>query len=159
MAFLPSDMSSQSIGRLIHIARAYEATVYAYLHSTIDELAREDSFCHDDGLWPELYRLIPIGRSKATANCYQEISSVPVGCPEEPGLLPLLFIISCISENAEQTWVAFKRVESLAANFCLGNMNFIREFVFEIWSRRVKSSDWSDWRKLLADFKWDLILC
>ena len=152
-------MSPASIINLIHIARAYEHAIFAYLHSVIDDLAAGD--INHLALWQDLHAQIPASRSAAIADCLKEMDEVPVNSPEEPGLLPLLFIISCIAENAEDTWVILNRVKLLATNFCLGNMNSISSFLGEIWSRRMDStqSDAVGWRKLLANSKWDLMLC
>ncbi|KAL4874437.1 fungal-specific transcription factor domain-containing protein [Aspergillus karnatakaensis] len=163
LASVPRDMSPDSITRLIYIARAYESSIFAYLHSTLTRLnkrATADTFSSHihESFWSQLHDLIPISKEQAISDCLSEMAQVPAGCPEEPGLMPLLFIVSCVTESAEDTWSVLKRVEVLAVSFCLGNMNFVGAFMREVWVRRVQQRGWGDWQELLAQLKWDLIL-
>ena len=125
----------------------------------MDDLSKRDVECLPTVVWDDLRKMLPVSKDDALADCLRSISMIPTGTPEEPGLLPLLFIISCVTESPEQTWAVLKRVEVLSVNFCLGNMNNVGAFVHEIWWRRVQMGHWHDWRGLLARSKWDLISC
>lgn len=162
-------MPPASTSVLIYVARAYESAILAYLHSVIDSLAERDRVAENNKnhqgplcFWQGLHDLVPSTKEQAVADCIVEILQVPVGAPEEPGLLPLLFIVACIAESPEETWIVLERVEGLAVNFRLGNMDFIGAFVREVWRQRVFAAGSVGcrigWRELLARSKWDLML-
>ena len=153
---LPLGLTPVSVANLVNVASEYENICFAYLSQVLSDIANRD---YRQGT-PEpafLHSLVPMEKAVALEDVLEAASCVPTGSPEEPGLLPLLFLSACISDNPDQIWMALHRVKMLAANFGLGNMHSIHLVLQEIWTRRVHQRDWNDWRGLLDVCNWDLL--
>ncbi|KAL7813403.1 fungal-specific transcription factor domain-containing protein [Trichoderma gracile] len=108
--------------------------------------------------WVYLHALLPMTKADALTECLAAVARVPLGCPEEAGLLPLLFIVACETSRPEQAREALQRVELLGSHIGLGNVRCASALLNQVWMRRSKQVNFSDWRGLLADAKWDLII-
>ncbi|KAL7948069.1 fungal-specific transcription factor domain-containing protein [Trichoderma barbatum] len=108
--------------------------------------------------WASLHALLPVEKAEAVTDCLAAVARVPLGCPEEAGLLPLLFIIACETNRQDQAKEALQRVEALGSHIGLGNVRCASMLLKQIWLRRSTQRDFHDWRGLLAKVKWDLII-
>ncbi|ETS03298.1 hypothetical protein M419DRAFT_75762 [Trichoderma reesei RUT C-30] len=108
--------------------------------------------------WGYLHALLPMTKADALTECLAAVARVPLGCPEEAGLLPLLFIVACETNRPEQAREALQRVEALGSHIGLGNVRCASALLNQVWKRRSEKGNFSDWRGLLADANWDLII-
>ncbi|KAK1255700.1 hypothetical protein MKX07_007959 [Trichoderma sp. CBMAI-0711] len=108
--------------------------------------------------WGYLHALLPMTKADALTECLAAVARVPLGCPEEAGLLPLLFIVACETNRPEQAREALQRVEALGSHIGLGNVRCASALLNQVWKRRSEQRNFSDWRGLLAKAKWDLII-
>lgn len=108
--------------------------------------------------WASLHALLPVAKADALTECLAGIARVPLGAPEEAGLLPLLFIVACETTREDQAHEALLRVEALGSHIGLGNVRCASELLKQVWLRRSTHRDFHDWRGLLAQLQWDLII-
>ncbi|RFU76392.1 c6 transcription factor [Trichoderma arundinaceum] len=108
--------------------------------------------------WASLHALLPAAKAEALTDCLAAVARVPLGCPEEAGLLPLLFIVACETGRQDQAKEALQRVEALGSHIGLGNVRCASMLLKQVWYRRSTQRDFHDWRGLLAKVKWDLII-
>ena len=155
---IPQGMSATTIRHLESVADAYQCAVLACLHAAIDNAAERDVMGRHDAEWAALHEMVPISKAAALTECLEAISSVPLGCPEEAGLLPLLFIVACETDRPDQTAESIQRVEALGSHIGLGNVRCTSELLRKVWSFRARSPARHDWRNLLALTQWDLII-
>ncbi|RDL38692.1 uncharacterized protein BP5553_03032 [Venustampulla echinocandica] len=152
---IPKGMTQETVGRLEHVSRAYESAVYACLHSMIEELSAREGTAE---VWEELRGMLPVSKEAALTGCLADIGLVPCDCPEEAGLLPVLFIVACETDSPEQMTTVLRRVTVLEAHVGLGNIRYAAALLREVWQRRIQLQRWQDWRGLLATSNWDLII-
>lgn len=108
--------------------------------------------------WAYLHALLPAAKAEALTDCLAAVARVPLGSPEEAGLLPLLFIVACETSRQDQAKEAVARVEALGNHIGLGNVRCASMLLRQIWYRRSTQGHFHDWRGLLAKVKWDLII-
>jgi hypothetical protein len=121
----------------------------------IEELSARDGTAE---VWEEFCSMLPVSKEAAVTACLMEIGLVPCDSPEEAGLLPVLFIVACQTDNPEQMMMVLRRVTVLEAHVGLGNIQYAAALLREVWLRRMQSERWYDWRGLLATSNWDLII-
>ena len=92
---LPLGLTPVSVANLVNVASEYENICFAYLSQVLSDIANRD---YRQGT-PEpafLHSLVPMEKAVALEDGLEAASCVPTGSPEEPGLLPLLFLSACI---------------------------------------------------------------
>lgn len=154
-------MSEPALKRLSDVALAYERTNLAYLHLLMETLAQKcwsASHEHVRLVLASLRDTIPTSKEEAISGCLEAASRVPIGTPEEAGLLPPLFIAACLTECPDQTWFTLERAEGIASTIGVGNMHRVTAVIRELWVRRVQLGGWRDWRSLITRSNWDLIV-
>ena len=139
-------MTQDTTVRLEHVARAYESAITACMLSIIDETP---------GLTDGLRDVLP-SKEAALTDCLSHIDHVPCNSPEEAGLLPLLFIVACETNNVEQMRTVQRRVAILETHVGLGNIRSAATLLRQIWLGR-EQSPCTDWRTVLELSDWDLI--
>ncbi|KAL6797858.1 fungal-specific transcription factor domain-containing protein [Trichoderma sp. SZMC 28013] len=183
---IPEGMGPSTIENSSHIAEAYRCAIIACIHAALEILAEreregaiysplvpmEDLSLQSDWQpqstipisipipidWASLHALLPVEKAEALTDCLAAVARVPLGCPEEAGLLPLLFIIACETQRQDQAKEALLRVEALGAHIGLGNVRCAQMLLKQVWARKSVQRDFHDWRGLLAKVKWDLII-
>ncbi|KAH6607066.1 hypothetical protein Trco_003379 [Trichoderma cornu-damae] len=108
--------------------------------------------------WASLHALLPVAKAQALTDCLAAVARVPLGCPEEAGLLPLLFIVGCETDRQDEAKEVLLRVKALGSHIGLGNVRCASALLKQVWYRRAAQRDFRDWRGLLATVKWDLII-
>ncbi|UKZ74418.1 hypothetical protein TrVFT333_002086 [Trichoderma virens FT-333] len=180
---IPEGMGPSTIENSSHIAEAYRCAVIACIHAVLEILEKRER----DGVvysppmpmelsfqtqlqlqsqstipipidWASLHALLPVEKPEALTDCLAAVARVPLGCPEEAGLLPLLFIVACETERQDQAKEALLRVEALGSHIGLGNVKCASMLLKQVWIRKSQQRDFHDWRGLLAKVKWDLII-
>ncbi|KAL7903864.1 hypothetical protein GGI35DRAFT_288128 [Trichoderma velutinum] len=110
MFAIPDDMKDK-IENLSRIAEAYHCAVIARLHGVIDVLegrGRDGTVYHMYAPfysainWASLRAMLPVNKDQALADYVAAVERVPLGCPEEDGLLPLLSIMPVLRETNRQ---------------------------------------------------------
>lgn len=152
---LPPGMTSETVRQLEHVSCAYESAVHACLHSVIEELSAREGTA---AAWETLQGTLPMSKEAALTGCLEAIDMVPCNCPEEAGLLPVLFIVACETDSPEQVREVLRRVAVLEAHVGLGNIRYAAAILREVWARRLRRPRWHGWRNLLATSNWDLII-
>jgi hypothetical protein len=148
-------MTPETVQRLGHVSSAYKSAVHACLHSVVEELsARQETA----PAWETIRRTLPVSKEVALTGCLEDIDLVPCNCPEEAGLLPVLFIVACETDSPEQVRAVLRRVAVLEAHVGLGNIRYAAALLREVWARRMRRPRWHGWRRLLATSNWDLII-
>ncbi|KAK4071059.1 transcriptional regulator family: Fungal Specific TF [Trichoderma aggressivum f. europaeum] len=183
---IPEGMGPLTIENSSHIAEAYRCAVIACIHAALEILAEreregavysplvpmEELSLHSQLQpqstiplhiptpidWASLHALLPVEKAEALTDCLAAVARVPLGCPEEAGLLPLLFIIACETQVQDQAKEALVRVEALGSHIGLGNVRCAQMLLKQVWARKSVQRDFHDWRGLLAKVKWDLII-
>ncbi|KAK4080853.1 transcriptional regulator family: Fungal Specific TF [Trichoderma harzianum] len=183
---IPEGMGPSTIENSSHIAEAYRCAVIACIHAALEILAeRERDGAIYSPLepmeelslqsqlqstipipisipipidWASLHALLPVEKAEALTDCLAAVARVPLGCPEEAGLLPLLFIVACETNLQDQAKEALLRVEALGSHIGLGNVRCASLLLKEVWAKKSVQKDFHDWRGLLAKVKWDLII-
>ncbi|PTB79861.1 hypothetical protein M440DRAFT_1347331, partial [Trichoderma longibrachiatum ATCC 18648] len=177
---IPEGMKPSTIENSSHIAEAYRCAVIACIHAVLELLAEReangansssqsdptslDLSLQSESLsqlsmnWVYLHALLPMTKDDALTECLAAVARVPLGCPEEAGLLPLLFIVACETNRPAQAQEALQRVEALGSHIGLGNVKCASALLNQVWKRRSKQRNFSDWRGLLAKANWDLII-
>ncbi|PTB70239.1 hypothetical protein BBK36DRAFT_1173612 [Trichoderma citrinoviride] len=177
---IPEGMSASTIENSSHIAEAYRCAVIACIHAVLElqaerEAEREAKRERNGAFqaqaasqaqaqpmmsinWVYLHALLPTTKADALTKCLAAVARVPLGCPEEAGLLPLLFIVACETNRPDQAREALQRVEALGSHIGLGNVKCASALLNQVWKRRSEQGNFSDWRGLLAMAKWDLII-
>ncbi|QYS92992.1 hypothetical protein H0G86_000382 [Trichoderma simmonsii] len=185
---IPEGMGPSTIENSSHIAEAYRCAVIACIHAALEILAERerDSAIYSplepmEELslqsqlqpqstipipihipipidWASLHALLPVEKAEALTDCLAAVARVPLGCPEEAGLLPLLFIVACETNLQDQAKEALLRVEALGSHIGLGNVRCASLLLKEVWAKKSVQKDFHDWRGLLAKVKWDLII-
>ncbi|KAL7785639.1 fungal-specific transcription factor domain-containing protein [Trichoderma ceciliae] len=167
---IPKGMGATTIAHSSHIAEAYRCAIIACIHAVLEAVAkREDAAVSPMGPmglesqwqssdWASLHALLPVVKAEALTDCLAAVSRVPLGCPEEAGLLPLLFIVACETSRQDQAREVLQRVEALGSHIGLGNVRCASVLLKKVWHMRSTQRDFYDWRGLLAKFKWDLII-
>ncbi|KAL7956373.1 fungal-specific transcription factor domain-containing protein [Trichoderma compactum] len=183
---IPEGMGPLTIENSSHIAEAYRCAVIACIHAALEILAErerggvvysplvpmEELSLQSDWQpqstipisipiridWASLHALLPVEKAEALTDCLAAVARVPLGCPEEAGLLPLLFIVACETQRQDQAKEALLRVEALGSHIGLGNVRCAQMLLKQVWARKSVQRDFHDWRGLLAKVKWDLII-
>lgn len=155
---IPKGMTVTTLRHIQHVAEAYKNVVLIAIHAAIDTIAERRPATGLDLHWQSLRDLLPSTKGDALADCLQAISLVPMGCPEEAGLLPLLFLIICETTRADQTCEALQRVEGVVNSTGLGNVRYTGALLKQVSKRKAALDGWHDWRGLLAKARWDLII-
>lgn len=158
--YIPEGMTQETTARLENVARAYECAIHVCLHSVLDQLLTKSG---DVGgpcgsALTALKATLPVAKAASITACLTEISRVPCNSPEEAGLLPLLFIVACETDSAEESAVALERVGVLDAHVGFGNIQSTAALLGEVWTQRKQFNRALDWRTLLASSNWDLII-
>ncbi|KAL6835903.1 fungal-specific transcription factor domain-containing protein [Trichoderma sp. SZMC 28015] len=183
---IPEGMGPSTIENSSHIAEAYRCAVIACIHAALEILAERerDATVYSPVVpmeelslqsqlqpqltipipipipidWASLHALLPVEKAEALTDCLAAVARVPLGCPEEAGLLPLLFIVACETNRQDQAKEALLRVEALGSHIGLGNVRCASLLLKEVWAKKSVQKDFHDWRGLLAKVKWDLII-
>ncbi|KAL7916524.1 fungal-specific transcription factor domain-containing protein [Trichoderma velutinum] len=182
---IPDGMGPSTIENSSHIAEAYRCAVIACIHAVLEILAERerDGAIYSPPVpmelslqsqlqpqlqsqstipipidWASLHALLPVEKAEALTDCLAAVARVPLGCPEEAGLLPLLFIVACETNRRDQAKEALLRVEALGSHIGLGNVRCANMLLQQVWKRKSEQRDFHDWRGLLAKVKWDLII-
>ncbi|KAL7928470.1 fungal-specific transcription factor domain-containing protein [Trichoderma chlorosporum] len=178
---IPDGMGPSTIEHSSYIAEAYRCAVIASIHAVLEILEeREGDGALNPPLvplelslqpqsqmqsttpisidWASLHALLPVEKAEALTDCLAAVARVPLGCPEEAGLLPLLFIVACETNRQDQAKEALLRVEALGSHIGLGNVKCADMLLKEVWVRKSQQQNFHDWRGLLAKVKWDLII-
>lgn len=180
---IPEGMGMSTIENSTTIAEAYYCSVIACIHAVLEVVAEREAaaaaavspMTMTEELpqfgsppfqspsqpfidWASLHALLPIAKAEAITECLAGIARVPLGAPEEAGLLPLLFIVACETTREDQAREALLRVEALGSHIGLGNVRCASDLLKEVWLRRSTQRDFHDWRGLLAQLQWDLII-
>ncbi|KAL6856559.1 fungal-specific transcription factor domain-containing protein [Trichoderma novae-zelandiae] len=152
---LELSLQSESLSQLSLRPRALsQAQVQAQLQTQFQAQAQSMLSVQ----WVYLHALLPTTKADALTECLAAVARVPLGCPEEAGLLPLLFIAACETNRPDQAREALQRVEALGSHIGLGNVKCASALLNQVWKRRSTQGSFSDWRGLLAKAKWDLII-
>ncbi|KAL6690665.1 fungal-specific transcription factor domain-containing protein [Trichoderma pleuroticola] len=182
---IPEGMGPSTIENSSHIAEAYRCAVIACIHAVLEILAEREREAMYSPLvpmeelslhsqlqpelqpqstvpipidWASLHALLPVEKAEALTDCLAAVARVPLGCPEEAGLLPLLFIVACETDRQDQAKEALLRVEALGSHIGLGNVRCASMLLKQVWIKKSTQRDFHDWRGLLAKVKWDLII-
>jgi hypothetical protein len=170
---IPEGMGMKTIENSSHIAEAYRCAVIACIHAVLEIVAErpvppvelQSHYEYQSQLppsqpidWASLHALLPVAKAEALTGCLAAVARVPVGDPEEAGLLPLLFIVACETTRQDQAKEALLRVEALGSHIGLGNVRCASALLKQVWYKRSTQRDFHDWRGLLAKVKWDLII-
>lgn len=182
---IPEGMGMSTIENSTTIAEAYYCAVIACIHAVLEVLAEREAAAAAEAIvspmtmteeqfqfespqfqpssqpfvdWASLHALLPMAKADALTECLAGIARVPLGAPEEAGLLPLLFIVAVETTREEQAQEALVRVEALGCHIGLGNVQCASDLLKEVWRRRSTQPDFHDWRGLLAQLQWDLII-
>ncbi|PTB44890.1 hypothetical protein M441DRAFT_130997 [Trichoderma asperellum CBS 433.97] len=178
---IPEGMGMSTIENSTTIAEAYYCAIIACIHAVLEVVAEREAAAAISPMamaeeqfqfgspplqpssqtfidWASLHALLPIAKADALTECLAGIARVPLGAPEEAGLLPLLFIVACETTREDQAHEALLRVEALGSHIGLGNVRCASELLKQVWLRRSTQRDFHDWRGLLAQLQWDLII-
>ncbi|GFP52880.1 hypothetical protein TASIC1_0002006400 [Trichoderma asperellum] len=178
---IPEGMGMSTIENSTTIAEAYYCAIIACIHAVLEVVAEREAATAVSPMtmteeqfqfgspplqpssqafidWASLHALLPVAKADALTECLAGIARVPLGAPEEAGLLPLLFIVACETSREDQAHEALLRVEALGSHIGLGNVRCASELLKQVWLRRSTQRDFHDWRGLLAQLQWDLII-
>lgn len=178
---IPKGMGMSTIENSTTIAEAYYCAVIANIHAILEVVAEREAAAAVSPMtmteeqlqfgsppfqplsqpyvdWASLHALLPMAKADALTECLAGIARVPLGAPEEAGLLPLLFIVACETTREDQAQEALLRVEALGNHIRLGNVRCASDLLKEVWLRRSTQPNFHDWRGLLAQLQWDLII-
>ncbi|KAL9488020.1 hypothetical protein ACSS6W_000297 [Trichoderma asperelloides] len=178
---IPEGMGMSTIENSTTIAEAYYCAIIACIHAVLEVVAEREAAAAVPPMtmteerfqfgspplqpssqafidWASLHALLPVAKADALTECLAGIARVPLGAPEEAGLLPLLFIVACETTREDQAHEALLRVEALGSHIGLGNVRCASELLKQVWLRRSTHRDFHDWRGLLAQLQWDLII-
>lgn len=178
---IPEGMGMSTIENSTTIAEAYYCAVIACIHAVLEVVAEREAAAAASPMimteeqfqfgspqfqpssqpfidWASLHALLPMSKADALTECLAGIARVPLGAPEEAGLLPLLFIVAVETTLESQAQEALVRVEALGCHIGLGNVQCASDLLKEVWLRRATQPNFHDWRGLLAQLQWDLII-
>ncbi|KAK1252285.1 hypothetical protein MKX08_003472 [Trichoderma sp. CBMAI-0020] len=178
---IPQGMGMSTIENSTTIAEAYYCAIIACIHAILDVVAERDAAAAASPMimteeqfqfgsrqfqsssqpfidWASLHALLPMSKADALTECLAGIARVPLGAPEEAGLLPLLFIVAVETTREDQAQEALLRVEALGCHIGLGNVQCASDLLKQVWLRRATQPNFHDWRGLLAQLQWDLII-
>ncbi|KAM0472241.1 hypothetical protein ACHAPX_008923 [Trichoderma viride] len=178
---IPEGMGMSTIENSTTIAEAYYCAVIACIHAILEVVAEREAAAAVSPMtmteeqfqfgssqfqsssqpfidWASLHALLPMSKADALTECLAGIARVPLGAPEEAGLLPLLFIVAVETTREDQAQEALVRVEALGCHIGLGNVQCASDLLKEVWLRRSTQPNFHDWRGLLAQLQWDLII-
>lgn len=163
---IPEGMGMSTIKNSTTIAEAYYCAVIACIHAALEVVAEREAAASPQLQtssqpfidWASLHALLPMHKADALTECLAGIARVPLGAPEEAGLLPLLFIVAVETTREDQAQEALVRVEALGCHIGLGNVQCASDLLKEVWLRRETQPNFHDWRGLLAQLQWDLII-
>jgi len=155
-------MTNDVVKCLEHISQAYEGAIYTCLHSAIEELVKRCKLCNRTARLvqevEQLKAMIPVTKQDALERCLAGIEAVPCQSPEEAGLLPVLFVVACETDDPNHVAIVMQRLDVLEAHIGLGNIHSAVILLREILDRRARGRKRNDWRNLLAASSWDLII-
>ncbi|KAL2205796.1 hypothetical protein CC79DRAFT_1357824 [Sarocladium strictum] len=159
---VPPSMTNDVVKCLEHISQAYEGAIYTCLHSTIEELVKRCKVYDRNKTMvrevEQLKAMIPVTKQDALERCLAGIQAVPCQSPEEAGLLPVLFVVACETDDPNHVAIVMQRLNVLEAHIGLGNIHSAVILLREILDRRARGRKRNDWRNLLAASSWDLII-
>ncbi|EHK42684.1 hypothetical protein TRIATDRAFT_300776 [Trichoderma atroviride IMI 206040] len=178
---IPQGMGMSTIENSTTIAEAYYCAVIACIHAVLEVVAEREAAAAASPMimteeqfqfgssqfqpssqpfidWASLHALLPMSKADALTECLAGIARVPLGAPEEAGLLPLLFIVAVETTRESQAQEALVRVEALGCHIGLGNVQCASDLLKQVWQRRATQPNFHDWRGLLAQLQWDLII-
>lgn len=150
---LPVDTTLETISHLNNIADGYRNALIVYLHIILDRVERDHT---DDAYVLQLRRirsLLHYTKDQAISVCMADITSVPEDSPSAVGSVPLLFIIASETRERTEFDIAFKRLERLWKETCLGNIGNALKLLQEI-----RQADSLDWREVLKPRACDFIV-
>ena len=146
-------LALETIGYLERIANAYRHAIVAYLHTVVEVI--EANTTRDELLLQCLgmRSLLVSTKSQAISACVRDIVSVPDDRSCAVGLVPLLFIVATETGDRGEFEIASERLQAILKVACLGNVAPALELL-----QRVQQTDAGDWRQILRNFGWDLIV-
>jgi hypothetical protein len=140
------------------IANAYRNALIIFLHSIIDLMLDPETgylSIYQEGI---IRQLIPVTKSTASLRCLIDIASIPDGLPCEAGLLPILFLIACETNREDEFDAAFQRIVKLERNVGIGNIQTARKMLELINRRKMCPGRPRNWRYIMRESAWDLIV-
>ncbi len=151
--YLPNDINSETVQQLDDIASAYRNVLVAYLHIILDGVEEHQAIgaglleCH------QLRSLLPLAKDEAISRSIRDILCVPEDSPSAVGMVPLLFVVASLTKDLDEFNIVFGRLAALDESARLGQIHTACELL-----ERIRPAIPSDWRQVVKDRKWDLII-